>query len=234
MKAPSGDQAGAQSVLPGLRERLVWPPPSASLHVLHEPPSTPPAERGEKPDVFLIVLDTVRADHLELFGYERATMPRLSEAVRRDFQVASVGMATSSSSLPAHGSMFTGLYAYRHGGHKPFLTDPSNTDTTFTRNRLRHELLPRLRETMNPRLDDALRRLAGQATETSALLRRLAARELRLAAVEIGPEVIRLRSRRLATCPRPVLREAVALAWRRAGGRRGVRGVLGNHAARVR
>jgi arylsulfatase A-like enzyme len=73
-------------------------------------------------DVFLIVLDTVRADHLDLFGYSRPTMPLLKE-LAQECAVAQPMMATSPSSLPSHGSMFTGLYSSRHGGHKPFLND---------------------------------------------------------------------------------------------------------------
>ncbi len=43
-----------------------------------------------------------------------------------------------------------------------FREDPSNADRAFTRNRLRHDILPALRQ-MNPRLDDALSRLADTA-----------------------------------------------------------------------
>ncbi|MGC1274843.1 MAG: tRNA lysidine(34) synthetase TilS [Planctomycetaceae bacterium] len=98
-----------------------------------------------------------------------------------------------------------------------YLTDPSNADPAFTRNLLRREILPRLRETVNPRLDEALLRLAQQATEASSLVIRLARNELRHALVESTPTQIRLRTRRLASRPRAVVRETVALAWRRAG-----------------
>src|SRR5262249_58366568 len=39
--------------------------------------------RDPQPDVILIVLDAVRADHLSLCGYPRSTMPAL-EALARD------------------------------------------------------------------------------------------------------------------------------------------------------
>jgi arylsulfatase A-like enzyme len=73
----------------------------------------------------LIVLDTVRADHMDLFGYERDTMPMLTNIARSDFHVAETIMAAAPSSLPSHGSMFTGLYASSHGGHYPFMDDPN-------------------------------------------------------------------------------------------------------------
>jgi hypothetical protein len=77
--------------------------------------------------------------------------------------------------------------------------------------------MPRLREGVNPRLDGSLRRLARQAGEASEYLSRCARRELRTAVVELTPEVIRLRCKRLRTRPRALVRETVALAWRRAG-----------------
>jgi tRNA(Ile)-lysidine synthase len=57
-----------------------------------------------------------------------------------------------------------------------YRTDATNSDTTFTRNRLRHELLPELRERFNPEVDAALVRLAAQASETQQALEFLAAR----------------------------------------------------------
>ena len=51
----------------------------------------------------------------------------------------------------------------------PYITDESNTDLAFTRNRIRHEALPFLR-TLNPSIDDALVRLSHRATEDSDYL----------------------------------------------------------------
>jgi tRNA(Ile)-lysidine synthase len=56
-----------------------------------------------------------------------------------------------------------------------FRTDPSNIDPRFTRNRLRHELLPFLRENYNVDVDAALLRLAVQAHESQQLIANLAA-----------------------------------------------------------
>lgn len=60
------------------------------------------------PNVLFIVWDTVRADHLSLYGYERPTTPnldRLAESAMVFEQAHSPGIWT----LPAHASMFTGL-----------------------------------------------------------------------------------------------------------------------------
>ncbi len=100
---------------------------------------------------------------------------------------------------------------------QPFLTDRSNTDLAFSRNRLRHDLLPRLREGINPRLDEALRRLSRQAGEASEVVARLARRELKAALIEGSAEQVRLKCDRLRRRPRALIRETIALAWRRAG-----------------
>ncbi|HVJ83245.1 MAG TPA: tRNA lysidine(34) synthetase TilS, partial [Planctomycetia bacterium] len=48
--------------------------------------------------------------------------------------------------------------------------DSTNDDSRFRRNRLRNEILPRLREAFNPRLDEAILRAAERAREAAPLL----------------------------------------------------------------
>lgn len=65
-------------------------------------------------NVLLMVMDTVRADHLSLHGYGRETSPSLS-------RIASAGVrfdqaqATAPWTLPSHASMFTGLWPHETG-----------------------------------------------------------------------------------------------------------------------
>ena len=47
----------------------------------------------------------------------------------------------------------------------PWREDATNQDRSFARNRLRHEILPLLRETFNPRLDETLANLAALARD---------------------------------------------------------------------
>jgi tRNA(Ile)-lysidine synthase len=56
-----------------------------------------------------------------------------------------------------------------------FRIDTTNADPRFTRNRLRSELLPKLREHYNPEVDAALLRLAAQADESHRLISDFAA-----------------------------------------------------------
>ena len=55
-----------------------------------------------------------------------------------------------------------------------YRTDPTNAGSDFTRNRLRNELLPLLREKFNPEVDDALSRLSQLAGDVQRLIESLA------------------------------------------------------------
>lgn len=72
--------------------------------------SAEPAPRN----VVLIVLDTVRADHLSCYGYGRPTTPVLDAfAAGADRYVTA--RSTAPWTLPSHASLFTGKPAYLHG-----------------------------------------------------------------------------------------------------------------------
>lgn len=66
------------------------------------------------PNVLLVVVDTLRADHLSAYGYPRNTSPHLDQLAQRGvlFEKA---IATSSWTLPSFASMVTGLYPSDHG-----------------------------------------------------------------------------------------------------------------------
>jgi hypothetical protein len=71
----------------------------------------------DAPTVMLVVLDTVRADHVSLCGYQRPTTPTL-ERLRDMGAVHSCrAYAPGSWTLPSHASYFTGLPVYEHGAH---------------------------------------------------------------------------------------------------------------------
>jgi arylsulfatase A-like enzyme len=73
--------------------------------------STRPLPASGSPNLLLIVLDTVAAEHLSLHGYARPTSPTLDELGRRGIRFDSV-QATSSWTLPSHASMFTGRWPH--------------------------------------------------------------------------------------------------------------------------
>jgi arylsulfatase A-like enzyme len=70
-----------------------------------------PAAPAHLPNVLLIVLDTVRADHLASYGYERETAPRVDQLAREGAVFERV-FSTSPWTLPSHVAMFTGRYGY--------------------------------------------------------------------------------------------------------------------------
>ncbi len=67
----------------------------------------------------------------------------------------------------------------------PYIVDSTNADSTYTRNRVRHQLLPLLRE-MNPSVTDALARLRTSAAQDEAFFTALAERALANACLEDG------------------------------------------------
>jgi tRNA(Ile)-lysidine synthase len=97
-----------------------------------------------------------------------------------------------------------------------FRTDASNSDARFTRNRLRHHLLPMLRSEFNAEVDAALFRLAQQADESQQLAAALA-EELSRRAVKISAAQVEIDCRQLAVEPPLLIREVCKLAWTAAG-----------------
>lgn len=65
-------------------------------------------------------MDTLRADHLEWYGYERATMPELRPLVERGALFESA-YTTLPETTPAISSMLTSLYPARHGVERLYL-----------------------------------------------------------------------------------------------------------------
>jgi len=78
-------------------------------------------ERTQHPrapaNVVLITLDTTRPDHLGLYGHTRPTSPTL-DMLGSESQVFDNAYSTSSWTLPAHASLFTGMLPTSHGGDK--------------------------------------------------------------------------------------------------------------------
>jgi arylsulfatase A-like enzyme len=69
---------------------------------------------GETPSFVLISIDTLRPDHLGVYGYARPTSPQI-DAFARDSVVFEEAISSSASTLTAHASIFTSLTPARHG-----------------------------------------------------------------------------------------------------------------------
>ena len=66
------------------------------------------------PNVLLICIDTLRADHMSLHGYFRKTTPQI-DAFSTHCRVFDRAYATAPFTAPSVVSMLTGLYPYHHG-----------------------------------------------------------------------------------------------------------------------
>ena len=87
--------------------------------------STPPAGALNYPNILLITMDTVRADHTSVYGYHRDTTPALREFAR-GATVYSRATATSDFTLPTHAALFTGLYPNWSGALAALEPRPGN------------------------------------------------------------------------------------------------------------
>ncbi len=103
-----------------------------------------------------------------------------------------------------------------------FRIDSTNRDFAFTRNRLRHELIPHLCEAYNPQVVESLLRLARQAAEAEEALRRIAMETLDRAMLpEDSPAIVSFRERCrleaavLAAQPRHIVRQCFVELWSR-------------------
>ena len=83
--------------------------------VATEPVATvPESSENDRPNVLIVLWDTVRADRLSLYGYNKQTTPRLAEFAK-EATVYERAWSPGMWTLPSHGSIFTGLPPTTHG-----------------------------------------------------------------------------------------------------------------------
>jgi arylsulfatase A-like enzyme len=73
-----------------------------------------PAAAPGSPNVLVIVIDTLRADHLSSYGYSRTTSPNIDRLASNGVLFENA-IAPSSWSLPSHASLVTGRAVHEHG-----------------------------------------------------------------------------------------------------------------------
>lgn len=114
---------GAWRVAPSLRSHA-GPALAAALSLVvgftgvgrwaTEPPPPSAAVPANRTDVLLVIIDTLRADHLGVYGYDRPTSPHLDAFAAQGLRYTAVG-SPASWTLPAFGSFATGRYPADHG-----------------------------------------------------------------------------------------------------------------------
>ena len=89
------------------------------------------------PNVVLIVIDTLRADHLSFYGYEKNTTPFLSQLAEAGVVFEHV-RSTSSWTAPGTASIVTSLYPVQHGVHQGLMAVRmlQQADQSITVNRI--------------------------------------------------------------------------------------------------
>ena len=80
----------------------------------------PEPEPARAPNVLIVLWDTVRADRLSVYGYDRPTTPRL-EAFAEDATVYEHAWSPGIWTLAAHSSVFTGLPVESTGSDERWL-----------------------------------------------------------------------------------------------------------------
>jgi tRNA(Ile)-lysidine synthase len=103
---------------------------------------------------------------------------------------------------PLLGLRRAGVIEYLAAVGQDFREDRSNRELTFTRNRLRHELIPYLAEHFNPQVAEALTRLAGLAADAQAAIDLQVDRLLRRALIRRNRQAVVLSATVLRRSPR--------------------------------
>jgi tRNA(Ile)-lysidine synthase len=126
-----------------------------------------------------------------------------------------VRQLTEASTLvrPLLGVTRAEVLAYLSLLGKPYREDASNASTAYTRNRIRHELLPLLARDYNPQVYASIRRLSQLVGEADDLVD-TAARRLLSNIRRLIPNGVELQARPLRQGPELVARAALKLAWK--------------------
>ncbi len=85
----------------------------------------PASASSQKPCIFLVVIDTARADHFSFLGYDRRTTPFI-DRLAKDAVVYRNAHSVAPWTLPAHMSMFTGLLPGEHGATWAAFSQPAS------------------------------------------------------------------------------------------------------------
>ncbi|MHA1568229.1 MAG: sulfatase [Alphaproteobacteria bacterium] len=70
--------------------------------------------RAKKPHIILVIIDTLRADHVTSYGYERPTTPHFEDLAHQAILFENT-QAPASWTVPSMNSLFTGVYPWSHG-----------------------------------------------------------------------------------------------------------------------
>ena len=101
----------------GIMKAIALAAVACALFALASGAAAPPPPR---PNVVVLLVDTLRADHLPVYGYPRDTAPFLARLAARSV-VFDAAQSTSAWTAPATASLFTSLYPYQHNVDTGFM-----------------------------------------------------------------------------------------------------------------
>jgi tRNA(Ile)-lysidine synthase len=107
------------------------------------------------------------------------------------------------------------VVAYLSNLSQPYREDGTNLDNRYTRNRIRHDLLPMLERDFSPTVRESLARLANLAGDAQRVTDALADELLARTLIDRGPWRLSFDRLLLAGADRHVVRQTLMLAWRR-------------------
>jgi arylsulfatase A-like enzyme len=96
----------------GLANASYWARAAAA-----SPPRLEAAAAAGAPDLIVVLLDALRADHTSVYGYARETTPNL-ETLAAESVVFERAYSASSWTKPAVATLFTGVLPASHGNHR--------------------------------------------------------------------------------------------------------------------
>jgi len=89
-------------------------------------PLRPPEDEEQRPlNIIMVLVDSLRFDHLSAYGYSLPTSPRIDRLAREGILFRRC-YAVSNYTIPTHTSIFSGLYPSSHGNYSHYSSlDPS-------------------------------------------------------------------------------------------------------------
>lgn len=99
--------------------------------------------------------------------------------------------------------------------NQPYREDSSNASPDYTRNRLRHDLIPKLVQEYNPRVIEALLRLSQLSAEAQEIIRADADELASASIVSANESRVVLDAAKLSAAQPYLVREALIVAWQR-------------------
>jgi arylsulfatase A-like enzyme len=121
-----------EALLGGMRRNLRWAIALAALAFVTTQggvwinekvnASRLPSAPADAPNVLVIVVDALRADHLSAYGYSRVTSPNLDRLAQQGVLFERT-YSPSSWTPPSHASLLTGRYLFEHRAEEKRLDD---------------------------------------------------------------------------------------------------------------